>query len=99
MGLLTGVRMSLRHLDATLPKYMTREIGVDAKFGTTIMLNGFLIIICTPIFTIFAYRYDSLTLIQYGTYLTGIAPFILILGASYFTSSLFVVLLSIGEAI
>ena len=45
IGLLTGVRLVFRHLDATLPKYLTRTLGCGAPYGTVYSINPAMIII------------------------------------------------------
>eukprot|EP00041_Stephanoeca_diplocostata_P034987 m.1216411 g.1216411 ORF g.1216411 m.1216411 type:complete len:511 (-) comp24613_c0_seq32:181-1713(-) len=45
---LVGVRVLLRHLDATFPKFMTRKFGEQASFGTIYAINPATIIILVP---------------------------------------------------
>lgn len=47
-GFLIFVKLLFRHLDATLPKYMLRTIGEDAKFGMVYSINPFMIILLVP---------------------------------------------------
>ena len=47
--LLSGVRTMFRHLDATLPKYITRAFGADAPFGKVYAINPAIIIILVPL--------------------------------------------------
>lgn len=53
-------------MDATLPKYMIREIGEDAKFGSVYSINPFMIIILVPLVSsytgiLFYYLYIIIT--------------------------------------
>jgi POT family proton-dependent oligopeptide transporter len=47
--LLTGVRVIYRHLDATFPKYMVREFGKDALYGSVIAINPLCVVIMVPL--------------------------------------------------
>lgn len=41
-------------MDATLPKYMIREMGEDAKFGTVYSINPFMIILLVPVISAYS---------------------------------------------
>lgn len=100
--LLTGVKQVFRHLDATIPKYLVRSIGCDAPFGTIYSINPLLIIVLVPVITSVALQMQlpMFTQIVMGASLSGIAPFILsIADGSYVAVVLFVVTLSVGEAL
>lgn len=40
-------------MDATLPKYMIRELGEEAKFGLVYSINPFMIILLVPIISVY----------------------------------------------
>jgi hypothetical protein len=46
-------------MDATLPKYMIREMGSDAKYGTIYAINPFIVILFVPIISVI-YKYISI---------------------------------------
>ncbi|GJQ15327.1 hypothetical protein GpartN1_g7118.t1 [Galdieria partita] len=99
MFLLVGVRLVFRHMDATLPKYMIRELGEDAPFGAFYAINPFLVIILVPLIGMLSKGMDSFPMILYGSFLSGGSVFILCIGPYYICIASFLIVLSIGEAI
>ena len=91
--------MIFRHLDATLPKYMIREFGQNVPKGTIYSINPALIIILVPIITAATSNIDPLVMIFYGSYISSISVFFLVLSTSIWSAIVFVIVLSIGEAI
>ena len=94
-----NVRMIFRHLDGTLPKYMIREFGENTPKGAVYSINPALIIILVPIITAATSSVDPLVMIHYGTYVSALSVFFLVLSTSLPACILFVITLSIGEAI
>jgi len=94
-----NVRMVFRHLDGTLPKYMVREFGQDAPKGLVYSINPCLIIILVPIITAATTAVEPLVMIHYGTYVSAMSVFFLALSTSIPSCVMFVVTLSIGEAL
>ena len=97
--LLMGVRIVYRHLDATFPKYMIREFGKEVMYGSIIAINPFLIVILIPIFAPLSYQFSAYTQITFGALVTSISPFFLALDNQMWSAIMFVVILSIGEAL
>jgi hypothetical protein len=97
--LLMGVRIVYRHLDATFPKYMIREFGKEVLYGSIIAINPFLIVILVPILAPLSYQFSAYTQIAFGAFITSISPFFLVCGPYLWSAVMFVVVLSIGEAI
>jgi len=95
----TNVRMIFRHLDATLPKYMVREFGDDVPKGTIYSINPALIIILVPIVTAATTHVDPLIMIHHGSYISTASVFFLVASTSIPACVLFVMFLSVGEAI
>jgi len=94
-----NVRMIFRHLDATLPKYMVREFGENVPKGTIYSINPAMIICMVPIITAATSKVDPLVMIHYGTYISAASVFLLAMSTSVTASILFIIILSIGEAI
>lgn len=94
-----NVRMVFRHLDGTLPKYMIREFGPNAPKGLVYSINPFLIIILVPIITAATTTVNPLVMIHRGTYVSAMSVFFLAFSTSIPACVLFVVTLSIGEAL
>lgn len=97
--LLVGVRLVFRHLDATMPKYLVRQFGPNAPFGLIYSINPFLIIILVPIVGLLTRKIDSFSMILAGSFVSAVSPFWLCLKQSYISVVLFMVTLSIGEAV
>lgn len=94
-----NVRMVFRHLDGTLPKYMIREFGPDAPKGLVYSINPFLITILVPIITAATTSVEPLVMIHYGTYVSAMSVFFLAFSTSIWACVMFVITLSIGEAL
>jgi len=97
--LLMGVRIVYRHLDATFPKYMIREFGKEVMYGSIIAINPFLIVILIPIFAPLSYQFSAYSQITFGALITSLSPFFLALDNQMWSAIMFVVILSIGEAL
>lgn len=97
--LLVMVRLVFRHLDATMPKYLTRQFGPDAPFGLVYSINPFLIIFLVPMVGILTRKVDSFSMILGGSFVSAASPFWVCLKQSYLCVVMFMVTLSIGEAI
>lgn len=94
-----NVRMVFRHLDGTLPKYMVREFGADAPKGLVYSINPLMIIILVPIITAATTSVEPLVMIHYGTYVSAASVFFLAFSTSIWACVMFVISLSIGEAL
>ena len=94
-----NVRMIFRHLDATWPKYMVREFGDSVPKGTLYSINPAMIIVLVPIVTAATSKYDPLLMIHHGSYISSLSVFSLVLSTTIWSSSIFVILLSLGEAV
>jgi len=98
--IMLNVRQIFRHLDATWPKYMVREFGPDVKKGTIYAINPILIIILVPIVSAMTAHVDPLIMIHWGSYVSAGSVFFLVLApTSIWASVLFMIVLSVGEAL
>lgn len=88
-----------RHLDATLPKYLVREHGQSVPKGTIYSINPFIIIFLVPVVSAMTTRYEHFTMIHVGSYVSAASVFILALSSSIPAAIMFIVLLSLGEAL
>jgi POT family proton-dependent oligopeptide transporter len=96
--IMINVRQIFRHLDATWPKYMIREFGPNVAKGTIYSINPILIIILVPIVSATTAHIDPLVMIHYGSYISAASVFFLVVSTSIWSSILFMIVLSIGEA-
>lgn len=78
---------------------MVREFGENTPKGRVYAINPALIIILVPIITAATTAVDPLVMIHRGTYVSALSVFFLALSTSLPACVMFVVTLSIGEAI
>ncbi len=97
--ILINLKSIFRHLDATLPTFLIREFSPTFPRGTIYSINPFIIIFLCPAIGIFCAKYKHYDMIKLGGYISAISPFFLALSTSLWSVILFVVVLSIGEAI
>lgn len=97
--LMSFVKKIFRYLDSIFGKYCERVLGPKTPWGTIASLNPILIIFLVPIATPLSLKLNGYTQILIGSFITGISPFALAISASVPAAVVFVVVLSIGEAI
>lgn len=97
--LLLGVRIIYRHLDATFPKYMVREFGHNALYGSVIAINPLCVCMVVPMLAPISMRVPPLKMILLGAFISSLSPFFLAFGHTYTTAIFFVTCLSLGEAV
>jgi MFS family permease len=90
---------SFGHLDATLPKYLTRVKGDQAHFGIMLAIHSSTMMIGLFVLTGLTYKYSSYTLIVIGSFLGSLASVFIIFSDELAAFILFVVCISIGESI
>eukprot|EP00891_Asterochloris_glomerata_P004505 jgi/Astpho2/4505/fgenesh1_pg.00067_%23_79_t len=88
-----------RHLDATLPKAQVRSFGCSAHIGLIYSINPLVILTLVPIVGAMTSHYEHFDMIHYGSYLSALSPFWLAAFQREWAAALFVLQLSIGEAI
>mmetsp|Transcript_17491 Transcript_17491/g.17425 ORF Transcript_17491/g.17425 Transcript_17491/m.17425 type:complete len:292 (+) Transcript_17491:527-1402(+) len=87
------------HLDATFPKYLTRQEGEKAHFGAYLALHSATMLCGTIGFTPISYNFSSYSLILAGAVMGSIAPLFLAIGGSTFYFICFVLVVSAGESL
>lgn len=90
---------SFSHLDATIPKYLTRTKGNSSHFGIMLSLHSCSMIVGLLTLTFLTYHYSSLDLICFGAFLGSLGSIFIILSDSIYFFIIFVILISIGESI
>jgi len=97
-GILFGARSIFRHVDTTVPVWMRRTIGPDARYGDVYSINPLIVILTVAPVQAYLARDDPYRVVVLGTALTSLAPFVLWFAAPSYTSVvLFMVVLSAGE--
>ena len=97
--LMSFVNKIFRYLDSIFGKYCERVLGPQTPWGTIASLNPILIIFLVPLATPLSLKLNGYTQILVGSFITGVSPFALAISASVPAAVVFVVVLSIGEAI
>jgi len=99
IALLTFVRLIFQHAHLTWPKYTIREFGAEFPFAYYWSINPAMIIVLTPIVTVITRRFAPYPVIVFGATISAISVFAMALSTTVFASVVFIVLLSIGEAL
>mmetsp|Transcript_8125 Transcript_8125/g.12227 ORF Transcript_8125/g.12227 Transcript_8125/m.12227 type:complete len:508 (+) Transcript_8125:129-1652(+) len=94
-----NVRMLFRHMDATLPKYMVREFGDNVRKGLIYSINPAIIMVLVPIVSAATTKVDPLLMISRGSCISAFSVCFLVVSTSVQSCILFVIFLSIGEAL
>ena len=58
ISVISGCRMAIRMLDATIPKYMERTMGEGSMYGTVLLTNPLGNLVFTPLLTPLVYVYS-----------------------------------------
>ena len=83
----------------TLSLYMERDLGDDSWYGSMLVLNQTIIIATTPLLSYSVYYFRPYQIFIISGCIAIIAPLFFIIGASYFTICVYVILSSIGESL
>jgi len=99
ISLLTVIKSMYFHLTATLPLYVKRDYGEEKHFGILMGAHQAVLLLFIPILTGLIRYFDFYNLVILGSLSTALSPFVLFFEDSFFMLGVFVVVLSIGEAI
>jgi hypothetical protein len=99
IALLTFVRLIFQHAHLTWPKYTLREFGEDFPFAYYWSINPAMIIVLTPVATALTRRYPPYPVIAIGATITAVSVLAMAFSTTVAASVVFIVLLSIGEAL
>ena len=100
VSLLTvNLKQIFRHLDATLPKFVTRSFGCSAHAGTIYALNPLLITFAVPVAGAAFAHWATFDAVHRGGWASAAAPIAIALSPTLAGTAAFVVILSIGEAV
>jgi hypothetical protein len=96
------VKMIFGHLNATLPKWMTREYGEDTPFELFIGLNAFLIIALVSPMTHFVgiLKLQTSTVLMMGAWISGLSPMCIVIDSETYAGVIaFICMFSLGESL
>lgn len=99
--LFAGVRSNFLHIEATFPKYFTREFGDNSSYELLMSINPVLIVVLVPLATYGIHRADISfrTSLIFGALVSGASPLFLAASNSMAAAVAWMVLLSLGESI
>ncbi|OMJ92696.1 hypothetical protein SteCoe_4437 [Stentor coeruleus] len=93
------IRTVFYHQSIVLPLYMDRDLGDDTHYGAMIILNQIIIILTIPFFSYTIYYIGPYTMFVIVGLIAALSPMFFMLGASYSTIIMFIVITSIGESL
>lgn len=96
---LINLNTIFRHLDATLPTYLVRCFGSNYPKGIIYSINPFIIMWLTPVIAALTSKSAHYDMIKYGGYVSAASPFFLAMATQTWAVVMFVVFLSLGEAV
>jgi dipeptide/tripeptide permease len=99
VGLLTMVRLIFQHAHLTWPKYSLRAFGEDFPFAWYWSINPAMIIVLTPIATVLTRHLRPYPVIVLGAVISALSVFAMAFSTTITASVVFIVTLSIGEAL
>jgi MFS family permease len=99
VALLTFVRLIFQHAHQTWPKYTLREFGATFPYATWWAINPAMIIVLTPAVTAATRRFAAFPVIVGGAVLSASSVFAMAVSNTVAGSLVFIVTLSLGEAL
>jgi hypothetical protein len=81
------------------PKYLLRTIGDEAHYGTVYAINPLMIILLVPLLSAFTSKMNPYKCILVGSWISSLSVIYLCIAHNYSTAVLFVMQLSVGEAL
>lgn len=99
VGLLTMVRLVFQHAHLTWPKYALREFGETFPYATYWSINPAMIVLLTPFATALTRSWPVYPTIVAGAILSAVSVFAMAFSTSVAASVVFIVVLSLGEAV
>jgi len=96
--LMVNLKSLFRHLDATLPKYMARAFHC-AKPGGISAINPACVILLVPLVAASTTKVSAFDAIRHGSWISAFSPIWLAIVQQRAVPALFVIMLSLGEAI
>ncbi len=99
IGLLTMVRLVFQHAHLTWPKYAIREFGESFAYANYWAINPALIILLTPFATAATRSLPVYPTIVFGAILSSLSVFAMAFSTTITASVVFIVVLSLGEAL
>jgi len=96
---LTFTKMQWHHMNATLPKYLVRQLGETVPWGAINSIDYFLCAALAPLLAWATGHWHDANAIIIGSFVMSVSPIFMTLEVSIRASCAWLVLMSIGEVI
>jgi len=96
---LLGLNYIYVQFDATFPTYLTRVFGDTVPKGTIFSLNPLIIVILSPLMSIYTRKYSNYNMIRLGALLSSLSLLFISISTSLWAAVCMVVLFSVGESL
>eukprot|EP00439_Symbiodinium_sp_Y106_P051756 s3186_g6.t3 len=96
---LVGVKAQWHHMNATMPKYLVRELGEDVPWGSVNSINYWMCALLPPLITVATAKWRNFSAILFGSVVMSLSPSFMIFEVSVRATCAWLVTMSIGEVI
>jgi len=96
---LVGVKAQWHHMNATMPKYLVRELGEDAPWGTVNSINYWICALLPPVVTVATAKWRNFPAIFLGSVVMSLSPAFMIFEVSLRATCAWLATMSVGEVI
>ncbi|CAE6963929.1 unc-22 [Symbiodinium natans] len=96
---LVGVKAQWHHMNATMPKYLVRELGEDVPWGSVNSINYWMCACLPPLVTMATAKWRNFSAILFGSVVMSLSPAFMIFEVSVRATCAWLVTMSIGEVI
>ncbi|CAK9052120.1 unnamed protein product [Durusdinium trenchii] len=96
---LVGVKAQWHHMNATMPKYLVRELGEDAPWGTVNSINYWICALLPPVVTLATAKWRNFPAIFLGSVVMSLSPAFMIFEVSIRATCAWLATMSVGEVI
>jgi len=96
---LTFTKSQWHHMNATMPKYLIREIDQDVPWGSVNSINFWMCALLPPVVQWALLGWRDLPCVIIGSIVMGVAPIFMVFEVSVRAACLWLIVMSIGEVI
>eukprot|EP00933_Yihiella_yeosuensis_P041774 TRINITY_DN36183_c0_g1_i1.p1 TRINITY_DN36183_c0_g1~~TRINITY_DN36183_c0_g1_i1.p1 ORF type:complete len:575 (+),score=66.32 TRINITY_DN36183_c0_g1_i1:69-1727(+) len=94
---LTGTKAQWHHMNATMPKYLIREVGTQVPWGSVNSIHYWMCAIIPPFITALTSKWKDYSAILIGSTLMSLSPIFMAFEASVRAACFWMFCMSIGE--
>ncbi|CAE7771797.1 Ttn [Symbiodinium pilosum] len=96
---LVGVKAQWHHMNATMPKYLVRELGEDVPWGSVNSINYWMCAALPPFITMATAKWRNFSAILFGSVVMSLSPAFMIFEVSVRATCAWLITMSVGEVI